>query len=295
MEFRQLRYVQTVAQERNFTRAAERLHIAQPSLSQQIGKLEQELGVLLFDRTPQVVRLTDAGERFIEKASMILDTMEELQLEMQDISGMKKGRLIIGTLPITGAHLLPQVLARFRSLFPGIELILAEETSSNLATMTAQGECDLSLLSLPMTNPQLDWVPIYNETILLAVPPDHELVATGLTDWRQLRYQPFILLKKGQGFRDIVEALCKHNGGFTPQVAFESTNIDTVQSLVAVGMGVSLVPQMVTRTGDIHSTPTYLSFPSPEPTRTLVCAYRKGRYLSKAAQAFLSFMENLHS
>ncbi len=296
MELRQLHYVIQIAAEKNFSRAAEKLHIAQPSLSQQLSKLEKEIGVLLFRRTTNSVDLTHAGAAFVEKAQAILDAVDQLKQEMDDLAHMRKGRLVVGSLPITGSHVLPLVLPVFQSLYPEIEIVLVEDSSSKLEQLTASGQTDLSLLSLPLAEPSLSWEPLIMEKICLAVPPQHRLVqaAQGANPpagirIEELRHEPFIILKKGQGFRQITLDLCQQ-AGFEPRIVFESTNIETVQSLAAAGMGIAFVPMMVARAGWSQLAPAYLPL-DPTPSRTLVIASRKGRYLSKAAEAFIQTMK----
>jgi LysR family hydrogen peroxide-inducible transcriptional activator len=295
MELRQLQYALQIAAERNFSRAAEKLHIAQPSLSQQLSKLEKEIGVLLFQRNTNSVELTHAGALFMEKAQKIIDMIEQLTQEMDDISQMRKGKLIVGSLPITGAHILPLVLPVFQARFPEIEIVLVEETSANLEHLAVGGQTDICLLSLPVQEPSLAYQTLIEEEICLAVPPQHPLALqkAGNGDFtvqlQNLREEPFIVLKKGQGFRQIALDLCQQ-AGFAPKIVFESGNIETVQSLVAAGMGVAFVPHMVARSEWSQFAPVYMSLADPKPSRTLVIAYRKGRYLSKAAEAFIAVL-----
>ncbi|TVY02352.1 LysR family transcriptional regulator [Cohnella terricola] len=290
MEFRQLLYAIQIASERNFSRAAEKLHIAQPSLSQQLSKLEKELGVLLFKRSTNSVELTHAGSVFVEKAQQIVDMADQLRREMEDIAEMRKGRLVVGSLPMTGSHVLPYVLPVFREAYPNIEVVLIEESTKVLEQLTASGGTDVSLLSLPLIEPSLAYVPMLEEGICLAVPPDHPLAApehrNSAISVKMLRDEPFVLLKKGQGFRAIAHDLCSA-AGFDPRVVFESGNIETVQSLVAAGMGIAFLPKMVTRNDWQVRAPVYLKLEG-DPTRTLVIAFRKGRYLSNAAEAFIA-------
>lgn len=315
MEFRQLLYAIQIAAERNFSRAADKLHIAQPSLSQQLSKLEKELGVLLFKRSTNSVELTYAGSVFVDKAQQIVDMADQLRREMGDIADMRRGRIVIGSLPMTGAHVLPHVLPVFRRAYPDIEIVLIEETSRQLEQLTASGGTDVSLLSLPLVEPSLACIPVIEEEICLAVPPDHRLAALagggndgrrddggsggsgnsrsdgggsggGEAELAELSDESFILLKKGQGFRALAHSLCAA-AGFEPKVAVESGNIDTVQSLVAAGMGIAFVPKMVTRGDWRGPAPVYVPLRG-RPTRTLVIAFRKGRYLSNAAEAFIT-------
>ena len=226
----------------------------------------------------------------MEKAQTIIDTVEMLKREMDDISQMRKGKLIVGSLPITGSHILPLVLPVFQERYPEIEIQLVEETTANLESLTANGETDICLLSLPIDEPTLTYETLIEEEICLAVPPTHRLAShrtkqNGHIRITEVKDEPFIVLKKGQGFRQIALDLCRQ-AGFEPHIVFESSNIETVQSLVAAGMGIAFVPQMVTRHSG-PSSPVYLSLAEPRPTRTLVIAYRKNRYLSKAAEAFI--------
>ncbi|WP_106767907.1 LysR family transcriptional regulator [Paenibacillus faecalis] len=292
MELRQLQYTLQIAADKNFSRAAEKLHIAQPSLSQQLSKLEKELGVLLFQRNTSTVELTHAGASFVEHAQKIMDAVEQLRQEMSDISQLRKGKVVVGSMPITGSHLLPRVLPAFKQSYPDIEITLLEDTSLNLEKLTASGKTDLSLLSLPLVEPSLTWIPLGEETIDLAVPPQHRLALRAQNHpgepvtLQELKDESFIVLKKGQGFRKLTFDLCR-DAGFEPQVVFESSNIETIQSLVATGMGVTLVPHFIARAKRSEFIPVFLPLAEPVPSRTLVVAYRNGRYLSKAAEAFI--------
>lgn len=292
MEIRQLQYAVQLAEDRNFSRAAEKLHIAQPSLSQQIAKLEKELGVQLFRRDTSSVQLTNAGTIFVDKAQKVLDMLDQLQSEMDDIAQMRSGKLVIGSLPITGSHVLPHVLPVYRARYPNIDIVLIEDTSTNLEMLTAKGQADVSLLSLPLQEKSLTYQSVINERIRLAVPPQHQLAQqpSGTIDIKALAAEPFIILKRGQGFRQITIDLCER-AGFTPNIVFESSNIETVQSLVATGMGVAFVPEMVSRATWSEFTPVYIDL-ADQPMRTLVVAYRQGRYVSKAAEAFIDILIN---
>ncbi|MOA12592.1 Hydrogen peroxide-inducible protein activator [compost metagenome] len=205
---------------------------------------------------------------------------------MDDMAQMRRGRLVVGTLPITGSHILPIVLPAFGARYPQIEVVLVEDTTAKLEQLTASGGTDLSLLSLPLIDSSLTSIPFLEEEICLAVPPQHSLALRedGI-DIAELQSEPFIGLKRGQGFRQITVDLCEQ-AGFLPRIVFESSNIETIQSLVAGGMGIAFVPKMLTRVKGADFSPAYLSLKT-KPTRTLVVASRKGRYLSKAAEAFI--------
>ncbi|MCM3142507.1 LysR family transcriptional regulator [Brevibacillus sp. MER 51] len=285
MELRQIRYVLAVAEERSFSRAANRLHLAQPSLSQQIAKLEKILGVSLFHRLPQHVELTDAGQRFIQVAQTLVDMSEGLEREMRAYAVGESGKLLVGSLPITGAYVLPRVLPTFTQQFPGVELQLMEETSSHLEQLLVRGKIDVSLLTMPISDPSLEIIPAINEEIFLAVPANHPLAKRKEVDLAEVADQPFILLKEGQGFRTISLRLCEQ-AGFRPRIVFESSNIQTAQSLVAAGMGLSFAPKMITLAPGTIEPPIYVRIKT-KPSRTLVVAYRKDKPLSRPAEAFV--------
>ncbi|WP_217556340.1 LysR family transcriptional regulator [Paenibacillus sp. GbtcB18] len=294
MELRQLQYAVQIALERNFSRAAEKLHIAQPSLSQQLSKLEREIGVLLFQRSTNSVELTHAGSIFVDKAQAILDSLEQLKQEMEDISQMKKGKLVVGSMPITGSTIMPYVLPVFQAAYPDIEVVLVEETSANLEKLTTSGQTDISLLSLPLQEDSLVYSHLLEEEIVIAFPPSHPLAKRHMENGEpvtisELESEAFIALKKGQGFRKINVALCQE-AGFTPNIVFESSNMETVQSLVAAGMGIAFVPYLIAKRTRSELSPIHLPLRN-HPSRTLVIAHRRGRYLSKAADAFIETIQ----
>ncbi|SEG10037.1 LysR family transcriptional regulator [Paenibacillus sp. UNC499MF] len=296
MELRQLQYAVQIALERNFSRAAEKLHIAQPSLSQQLSKLEREIGVLLFQRSTNSVELTHAGSIFVDKAQSILDSLEQLKQEMEDISLMKKGKLVVGSMPITGSTIMPYVLPVFQAAYPDIEVVLVEETSANLEKLTTSGQTDISLLALPMQEDSLVYSHLLDEEIVIAFPPNHPLAKRHIENGEpvtisELENEAFIALKKGQGFRKINVALCQE-AGFTPNIVFESSNMETVQSLVAAGMGIAFVPYLISKRTRSELSPVHLPLRN-HPSRTLVIAHRRGRYLSKAADAFIETIQGV--
>lgn len=288
-----MRYVLAVSEHGNFTRAAQSLHVAQPSLSQQIAGLERELGVRLFVRGPGPVRPTPDGVHFIKKAEQMVHMHDDLVREMRERQQGIGSELVIGAPAITGGHLLPPLLAAYRAQFSQVRVRLVEESPETLEELAVRGLTDLSVLSLPLQTDRLSTRVILTEPILAALParscpwmtPDlveaHR--TSGPLSLVTLARAPFILLKSGYGFRDIVRSLCAE-AGFQPELAYETGNIETAQELVAYGHGVTLLPSMVR-----HRAPTHLIYRTlaENPTRTLVYAYRADRYLSLAAQAFL--------
>lgn len=295
MELRQLRYILAVAEAGSFSRAAEQVHISQPSLSQQVRQVEEELGTPLFSRGTSGTIPTAAGEVVVRQTRAILGRLEEMQQELADLENLRQGRLVIGSLTITGGHILPPVVAAFRSLHPGVNLQLIEERTPTLLAATTAGQTDLSVMTLPLDNPDLAWEPLLEEELVLAVPQSHRLAVGGPVRLSEVAMEPFVLLKKGNGFRTVCDAACAR-AGFSPQCVFETDSIETAKTLVAAGLGVTLVPELIAGLLPEYNLGarqderlTYLHLQSP-PTRTVVVAWRRDRYLSRAAQAFQAML-----
>lgn len=303
VETRLLRYAITIGETGNFTRAAERLRIAQPSLSQQIGKLEQRLGVRLFDRGRGRVVPTLDGARFIERAKKIIELNDDLVQEMNErVKGMGH-ELVIGTTAITGGHVLPPVLQAFNRQYTDVQVRLIEERTEVLESMAERGEVDLAILSLPLRSSRLACHPLLTEPLCLALPRHEEpwmseavrqvvhrqeTFSPDSFSLSRLSQAPFVLLKEGYGFRStVLQLTAKH--GFQPRVAYETGSIDTAQSLVGYGLGVAVVPKMVMHDG--AQAPKYARLDS-DPTRTLVFAHSRVRYLRLAARKFLEVYRN---
>lgn len=292
MEFRQLKYVLKVAEERSFSNAAKKLYIAQPSLSQFIAKLEHQLGVQLFDRTISPLRLTYAGELYIEMSKKILDLKIQLSNQMDDIAELKKGRITIGISPFRSTYTLPHILPLFHERFPGIEVLLSEGTMDELEEFALRGTTDFSIMNLPIKENFFDYEPITTEEILIALPPLHPLSQSIQRNDLQpqiqlahLREDPFIVLKPGQRLRQSAIDLCSQ-AGFNPHITLESKSIETAYALVAAGMGVTFVVDTLANQRPNGS--LCCSIAGIQPTRAIVIAYRQGRYLSKAAKEFIT-------
>ena len=291
MELHHLRYFVAVARHRNFTRAAAENLVAQPSLSQQIRRLEEELGAPLFDRSQTPVRLTDAGEALLPHAEATLRAVDAARAAVEERLGLRSGRLVLGSLPMTGSRLLPRALTAFRARYPGVQVVLREESTQRLTELAVAGETDLTLTTLPVGSPELAAQPLLTEPILLALPPGHPLAGRPSAPLTAVAGDPFLVLKPGYGFRDLVFAAC-HQAGFEPQVVFESAQIETLQAMVAVGLGVTLVPQMAADRS-LRPAPAFLAVEGEPLTRTLALAWRRERPLPRSAAAFLSLASEI--
>jgi len=286
MEIHQLRYVLAVAQTGNFSRAAERCHVSQPSLSQQILKLEEELGERLFDRQRQQSRLTRAGERFVQRAARVLDELKEASREARDAHELVRGEVIVGALPTIAPYFLPPVIASFRRRFPGVSVTIQEETTAVLRKLAADYEIDLALASLPVGDDQMETVELFTEELLMAVPPGHVLARKRKVTLADMEQEPFVLMKEGHCLGDQVLSFCSSRN-FRPQVSSRTSQIETIQSLVRAGLGLSLIPRMARKPAG-SGAPVYRSLAAPRPTRTIVAFWAQRRPLDRAAAAFLA-------
>ncbi len=286
MELQQLRYVVAVARAGNFSRAAEQCHVAQPSLSQQIRKLEGELGEKLFHRLQRAVKLTPPGEAFLRRALRILDEVDAAVREATETKQLVRGRLTIGVIPTLAPYLLPKIMPLFIRKFPGVEIDVQEDTTSRLIPLLLACEIDFALASQPINHPQLEVQGLFAEELLLAVPPGHALARKRAINARDLCGQRLIVLKAGHCLGDQVLNFCERRD-VQPNVCFRSAQLETIQSLVHSGVGLSLIPKMATRSG---AKVKYRAFIKPRPQRRIVAFWPAQRPLGRAAREFLALI-----
>ncbi|WP_328469763.1 LysR family transcriptional regulator [Actinoplanes sp. NBC_00393] len=241
MELRQLSYVEAVARYGGFTRAAERLHVAQSAVSAQIRALEAELGLALFARTTRKVALTPAGELFVARARRVLAELDGARTEIHEITSVVNGRVSLGATAALGPYDLPQALARFRDRFPGIALRLRSGLLTGLLGALDEGELDLVVGPLYADLPaRFDALPLVDEQLLLALPLGHPLARAGRLTLGEARDEPFVSLPRGLGLRWILEDAAR-SAGFAPRVEFEAAGAAGIRELIAAGLGVGLL------------------------------------------------------
>ncbi|MGV0024945.1 LysR family transcriptional regulator [Phormidesmis priestleyi] len=243
MELRHLRYFVTLAEELHFGRAAERLHIAQPPLSQQIRQLETELGFSLFYRTKRTVRLTDAGQIFLLESQRILSQLRHAIALGQQVSRGEIGQLTIGFVSSAAYNVLPPILQAFRAQVPGVTLALHELTTAQQPQWLQEGRIDIGLFRPPVESNGCQVETIFQESLTLALPETHPLTQQKKVSVRSLIGEPFIVFPRAvaPGLYDPIISLCQQ-AGFSPIVAQEAIQMQTIVSLVAAEMGVAIVP-----------------------------------------------------
>jgi LysR family hydrogen peroxide-inducible transcriptional activator len=289
MEIHQLRYVVAVARTGNFSRAAEQCHVSQPSLSQQILKLEDELGERLFERMKRVVKLTTHGEAFLRRAIQILHEVEAAKREAAEAKELLRGALTIGALPTIAPYLLPETMAEFTKKYPGVEIIVHEDTTARLLKHILAYEIDFALVSQPIKDERLAVRHLFVEELLLALPPTHPLTRRRNISARDIACERLIVMKEGHCLGDQVLHFCERHDGH-PQISFRSAQLETIQALVYAGLGLSLIPAMAARNGR-KEMPEYRSLQSPKPERKIVVVWPKQRAPSRAANEFLRMID----
>src|SRR5277367_1473775 len=284
MEVNQLRYVCAIADTGNFSRAAERCRIAQPSLSQQVQKLEDDLGVKLFDRLGRSIRLTEAGRAFIPRARAILEQTEAARSTAADQNTDLRGSVAVGVIPTVAPYLIPSYAARFAKSYPDAKLRIVEETTSVLVEGLRDLSLDVAILALPLRHKELELFPIRTEPLFAALSADHPRASAKSLALKDLRGESFVMLRDGHCFRDLSIATCTH-ARVTPRIAFESGQFSSLFGMVAAGVGVSLVPEMAI---DRNAGCRYVRLSDARATRTIVAAILHGRSFNRVQQAFLS-------
>jgi LysR family hydrogen peroxide-inducible transcriptional activator len=288
MEIHQLRYVVAVAKTGNFSRAAEQCRVAQPSLSQQILKLEDELGEKLFDRLKRVAKLTSHGATFLRRAQRILDEVDAAKREATDARNLLAGTLTIGALPTIAPYLLPGLMAQFTKKFPGVGIVVQEDTTARLLKLLLDYEIDFVLASLPIQDERLEVSELFSEELLLALPPGHPLTRKRTVALTDIERERFIVMKEGHCLGDQVLGFCDRRD-VTPKISFRSSQLETIQAFVASGLGISLIPAMAAR-NKINYLTEYRSLRFPRPERKIVTAWPKQRPPSRAAIEFLKLV-----
>jgi LysR family hydrogen peroxide-inducible transcriptional activator len=286
MEVHQLRYFCAVARHGTFTRASEVEHVAQPSLSQLILKLEAELGARLFDRLPRSAKLTVFGTAFLPKAERILRDLEEAKTELRDMSGNEKGEVVLGIIPTIAAYLLPRLLNNFSERHPQITIKIFEDITPTLLQRMHEGTIDIAVAALPIGGNDLACEELFEEKFYAVLPEKHRSASRTSISLTELNKEPFLLLKEGHCFRDSVIAAC-HRSKMSPSVVFESGQFATILAMVSAGMGVSAVPAMA-----VQPQPgcKFIPISGKHSTRKVGIVTSRHHYQSRAQQLLMKQM-----
>ncbi len=282
MDFDQLRYFLRVAERLTFTRAAEELGISQPALSRSIQKLEEELGQPVFERKTRSVSLTEAGVLLQARAHQVLSIIEDTKAEITDDG--QSGRVRVGAIPTIAPYFLPEVLRQFSKEFPKATLIVQENTTDALLKSCTQGEIDLAILALPVPAKYLEVESLFEEELLLVLPPDHLLVEKEKIRLCDVEPYPFVLLDEAHCLSDNIVSFCRQRS-FHPVAVERTSQLAMVQELVSLSHGISMIPAMA-RELDQSDRRVYRSISGKKPMRTIAVVWNPYRFQSRLIKAF---------
>jgi LysR family hydrogen peroxide-inducible transcriptional activator len=284
MEIHQLRYFVAVAEEGSFSHAAEREHVSQPSLSQQIQKLEAELNQQLFDRLPRSVVLTEAGRHLLHYARQILTGIADARQAIAELEHEVAGRLSVGAIPSIAVYVLPRLIRRFQQRYPKVTFELFEDTTDKLAQRLEDGTLDVALATADDETPTLAHYSLGKEPLLMLVPEKHRLARRKTVKWSDLASEKFLLLHEVHSLSIQVRQLLAANN-LNPELVLQGAQLVTIARMVAAGLGVTVIPQMMAETEFIKGC-VAVPFAKPAPTRELNLLRNPLRFESRAAAAF---------
>jgi LysR family hydrogen peroxide-inducible transcriptional activator len=283
MNLRDLQYLVALADHRHFGRAAEASFVSQPTLSTQIKKLEDELGVTLVDRSPRKVLLTEVGKQIAARAREVLNEVEQIKRVARRDHDPASGTLRLGLFPTLGPYLLPHVLGTIRERFPRLELLLVEEKTPELVQRLREGKLDAAILAQPVHDETLHAEFLFEEPFLLAAPEAHPLAGRRKLKLADLEGQRLLLLEDGHCLRDQALEVCRMSGADEKQ-GFRATSLETLRQMVAADVGITLLPVLavqppIAHTANVHLTP----FRNHAPSRRIAMFWRR----SSAMDGFL--------
>ncbi|MFZ5512387.1 MAG: LysR substrate-binding domain-containing protein [Pseudomonadota bacterium] len=270
MTLQELRYIVALADTGHFAKAAERCHVSQPTLSTQLKKLEDYLGVTLFDRSLRQVSATPAGREIVERARLVLAEVERIKaIAKQSLDPMAR-TLNLGVIPTAGPYFLPHAVRVVHRAYPQLRLLLREDFTANLLNALAQGRVDAALLALPVPGEGLQAAPLFQEPFVAALPKGHALAKKKIIDTHELAREKILLLEEGHCFREQALEVCGLRGDFGEEV--KATSLETLRQMVAIGIGCTLLPALAAkgRNAGIE----LRSLKQPVPSRTMGLVWR---------------------
>lgn len=289
MDLQQLKYVIALGQELNFQRAAQRVHVTQPTLSQQLKKLEDEIGIPLFERTSHQVSFAEAGEKVFQCCNDVLSRLEEGLEEIRDNRGAIQGVLKVAAIPTISPYLMPQVLKEVRKKTAELTIELYEMITPNLIEALKQGKIDLGIISLPVDENSIVAKPLGKEKFLLACAKDNPLSKKKKISFRDLKNERLLILQEGHCFSEQALEFCKKSRKDT-SVVFQGNSLSSVLNLAAIGEGVTFVPEMAYRK-EGHVNLKFIHFSPPYPEREIALVWRVSTPLSQKHHFVMDLVE----
>jgi len=286
MELRQLEYFMVVCKELHFTKAAEKLNIAQPTLSQQIKSLEDQVGIPLFDRIGKKIALTEAGKILLAHTRRIFHEMEQAQAALRDLNGLQIGKLTIGSLLTCVHYLLPPSIIKFKQLYPNIELSILGLRNGDIEKGLLDNELDLGISFLPTEEEELEMIPLFTEELSLAVPLDHPFADREEVDMKEIEPISTILLPKNYYLRQLIDRYGEEIG-ITLNPVLEMSTLESLTQMVSQGIGGTILPAPYLdylNNDQIRKVPLV----NPTPKRDIGFIYRKNKFMCRTTKSFIS-------
>jgi len=291
IELRQLEYFVAVSNELHFTKAAEKLNISQPSLSQQIRALEHEIGMPLFDRIGKKISLTEAGRILLSHSKKVFHEVEQAYAAIQDLNGLQQGKLTIGALLTTVNYLLPPAILNFNALYPNIELSVLGLRTGEIREKLLQNELDIGITFLPVQDKEIISIPLYQNELTLVVPINHELTQHTTVTMGVLQKYPIILLPKNFFLTQLIRSHCQ-NFNFTPKPILEISTMESLIHMVSKGIGITVLPKPYI---DFLQSNSIQAIKIKNPTATIEIGiiYRKDKYMCAATRMFIEQLQKI--
>ncbi|MDY4697724.1 LysR family transcriptional regulator [Selenomonas montiformis] len=288
MELRQLEYFQMASRLRNITRAAERLRVSQPNITVAIKKLEAELGIQLFDRSQKQLSLTPEGAVFLNRVELALRNIQDAVLEVNDYKQLQKGTIKIGIPPMMGAYLFPRIFSSFQRRYSHLDIFMHEEGSMSIREQLERDELDFGIIIISGASHHLQLLPMSKNQVVCCVPENSPLAQKKTISLQDVAETNVVMMKEGSFLRQTILAKMKA-ANVAPNIVLESNQVVTLKGLVASGVGVAFLLDMV-----VEDTPGIKAIPLADPIFVDVgLAWKKDRYISKAAQSFIDFCKDL--
>ena len=291
MNTKQMQYAVQLSETGSFSALADKLKITQPALSKQILSLEKELGVELFDRTKNPIVPTAAGAHFVRQAKKLLYSQSQLLRSMEQFRTGEKSHLTIGATPFRSAYLLPGLLQKLRTEFPGVQITVVEEGSALVRKDAVDGRFDLAIVNLPVDEAALEAHPIEPDSLAAVIPTEllpEQLRDAEETDFSALAHLPFVVVSAGQEMRILFENLCASND-VQPEIAAQVVGLTTAWDMACAGVGATLLPLQFLQTRSSHRV-TVIPLAGDSRLRHLAVVTKRGQYLSPCAQAAIALL-----
>lgn len=286
MDLKQLECFVALSSELHFSRAAEKLYMTQPSLSQQIKNLETEMGTPLFDRMGKKTALTEAGKILLTHSENIFHEMEQAKAAINDLNVLQRGKLTIGSLLTCVHYLLPPSILEMKKMYPNIELSVLGLRTGEIREKLLDNELDLGITFLPVDDDELDAIPLMIEDLSLAVPPSHPLAKIDTVEMRDLEGMPMILMAEGYFLRKMIDDTFM-DLGIHPNPVLEMTTLESIIQMVSENVGITILPKPYLQYLN-HEKVKHVNLIKPTPEREIGIIYRKDKFMCAATKTFIN-------